>query len=135
MLSASRSPRQKDIDTAVLQQHNHANKTELDFLSDDGADHLMFRGRRVWDGKVDVASASAEGYIPDCLRDGGLLIINPAAGGGPGAKSGPNQRQIPTPRRIIPIAAKPAGMAAIAARSLSGPGHGFWAGPGLPGPA
>jgi len=79
----------KDIDTAVLQQHNHANKTELDFLSDDGAGHLMFRGRRVWDGKVDVASASAEGYIPDCLRDGGLLIINPAAGGGPGVEIRP----------------------------------------------
>ena len=49
----------------------------------------MFRGRRVWDGKVDVASASAEGYIPDCLRDGGLLIINPAAGGGPGVEIRP----------------------------------------------
>ncbi len=87
----------KDIDTAVLQQHNHTNKTELDFLSDDGADHLMFKGRRVWDGKVDVASASAEGYIPDCLRDGGLLIINPAAGGGPGAEIRPEPAPDPDP--------------------------------------
>lgn len=87
----------KDIDTAVLQQHNHTNKTELDFLSDDGAGHLMFRGRRVWDGKVDVASASAEGYIPDCLRDGGLLIINPAVGGGPGVEIRPDPAPDPDP--------------------------------------
>lgn len=87
----------KDIDTAVLQQHNHTNKTELDFLSDDGAGHLMFKGRRVWDGKVDVASASAEGYIPDCLRDGGLLIINPAVGGGPGVEIRPTPEPEPNP--------------------------------------
>lgn len=87
----------KDIDTAVLQQHNHANKTELDFLSDDGADHLMFKGRRVWDGKVDVASASAEGYIPDCLRDGGLLIINPAVGAGVEIKPTPEPEPNPEP--------------------------------------
>ena len=87
----------KDIDTAVLQQHNHTNKTELDFLSDDGADHLMFKGRRVWDGKVDVASASAEGYIPDCLRDGGLLIINPAAGPGPAVEIKPTPEPEPNP--------------------------------------
>ena len=87
----------KDIDTAVLQQHNHTNKTELDFLSDDGADHLMFKGRRVWDGKVDVASASAEGYIPDCLRDGGLLIINPAAGAGVEIRPDPAPDPDPAP--------------------------------------
>ena len=87
----------KGIDTAVLQQHNHTNKTELDFLSDDGADHLMFKGRRVWDGKVDVASASAEGYIPDCLRDGGLLIINPAAGPGPAVEIKPTPEPEPNP--------------------------------------
>lgn len=87
----------KDIDTAVLQQHNHANKTELDFLSDDGADHLMFKGRRVWDGKVDVASASAEGYIPDCLRDGGLLIINPAVGPAVEIKPTPEPEPNPEP--------------------------------------
>lgn len=87
----------KDIDTAVLQQHNHTNKTELDFLSDDGADHLMFKGRRVWDGKVDVASASAEGYIPDCLRDGGLLIINPAVGAGVEIKPTPEPEPNPEP--------------------------------------
>lgn len=65
------------IDTAVLQQHNHTNKTELDYLSDDGAGNLLYKGKRVNDGLVEVVCASAEGIVPDNLRDGGLIIINP----------------------------------------------------------
>ena len=52
---------------------------------------MLFRS-----GKVDVASASAEGYIPDCLRDGGLLIINPAVGSGQ-IKPDPEPTPDPTP--------------------------------------
>lgn len=67
-----------DIDLAVARQHTHGNKAELDALSDDGADNLLYKGRRINDGKVDVASATDLGLIPDKLRDGGLLIVNPA---------------------------------------------------------
>ncbi|WP_298031411.1 hypothetical protein [uncultured Desulfovibrio sp.] len=67
-----------DIDLAVARQHAHANKTELDVLSDDGTGNLLYRGKRINDGKVDVASTTDVGIIPDNLRDGGLLIVNPA---------------------------------------------------------
>lgn len=66
-----------DIDMAVARQHTHGNKTELDALSDDGTGNLLYRGKRINDGKVDVASTSDVGVIPDNLRDGGLLIVNP----------------------------------------------------------
>lgn len=67
-----------DIDLAVARQHAHANKTELDALSDDGTGNLLYKGKRIDDGKVDVASTTDVGVIPDNLRDGGLLIVNPA---------------------------------------------------------
>lgn len=67
-----------EIDLAVSQRHAHANKTELDFISDDGADNLLYKGKRINDGKVDVASTTDAGVIPENLRDGGLLIVNPA---------------------------------------------------------
>lgn len=67
-----------DIDLAVARQHVHGNKVELDALADDGADNLLYKGRRINDGKVDVACATDLGAIPDGLRDGGLLIVNPA---------------------------------------------------------
>ncbi len=67
-----------DIDLAVARQHTHANKTELNALSDDGAGNLLYKGKRINDGKVDVASTTDLGVIPDNLRDGGLLVVNPA---------------------------------------------------------
>ena len=67
-----------EIDLAVAQRHAHANKAELDRLSDDGAGNLLYGGRRIDDGKVEVASTTDAGVIPENLRDGGLLIVNPA---------------------------------------------------------
>lgn len=75
-----------DIDDAVIKQHTHANKTVLDLLGDDGAGqatgepgHLTYNGKLVWDGKRDIVSINEGDPIPDNLRDGGLIIINPAA--------------------------------------------------------
>ena len=67
-----------EIDLAVAQRHAHANKAELDRLSDDGTGNLLYGGRRINDGKVEVASTTDAGVIPENLRDGGLLIVNPA---------------------------------------------------------
>lgn len=69
------------IDAAVLQQHHHANKTELDQLSDDGADHLLYKGLRVNDGKAWVKmAASVEAVDKAELAEGALVIVNPALG-------------------------------------------------------
>ncbi len=67
-----------EIDDAVDKKHAHANKTDvLDKLSArDG--ELLFDGRRINDGMVDVASTASLDAIPDNLRDGGLLIVNAA---------------------------------------------------------
>ncbi len=66
-----------DIDLAVARQHAHGNRTELDALSDDGLGNLLYQGKRINDGLVDVASTTDAGIIPANLRDGGLLIVNP----------------------------------------------------------
>lgn len=68
-----------DIDLAVARQHVHANKTELDQLSDDGADNLLYKGKRIHDGKVWVACAADIASAPDNLAEGGFLVINGAA--------------------------------------------------------
>ena len=41
---------------------------------------LLFDGKRINDGLVEVASAANIDAIPENLRDGGLLIIAPALG-------------------------------------------------------
>jgi len=69
-----------DIDLAVARQHVHSNKTQLDALSEDGEGKLLYRGQPINDGLVDVASTTDIGVIPENLRDGGLLIVNPANG-------------------------------------------------------
>lgn len=68
-----------DVADAVTKRHEHANKADvLDKLSDDGSGNLLFDGKRIDDGKVDVASTTGIDTIPANLRDGGLLIVNAA---------------------------------------------------------
>ena len=68
-----------DVADAVTKRHEHANKAAvLDKLSDDGSGNLLFDGKRIDDGKVDVASTTSIDTIPANLRDGGLLIVAPA---------------------------------------------------------
>ncbi len=68
-----------DVADAVTKRHEHANKADvLDKLSDDGSGNLLFDGKRIDDGKVDVASTTSIDTIPANLRDGGLLIVAPA---------------------------------------------------------
>ena len=68
-----------DVADAVTKRHEHANKAAvLDKLSDDGSGNLLFDGKRIDDGKVDVASTTSIDTIPANLRDGGLLIVNAA---------------------------------------------------------
>lgn len=67
------------IDLAVAKQHIHENKTTLDKLSDDGTGNLLFEGKRIQDPYVDVAVVADITEIPLNLRDGGLIIVNPAA--------------------------------------------------------
>lgn len=77
-----------DIDHAVLKQHVHRNRQLLDLLSDDqsGADagvtgRLLYDGKPVSDGRRDVVTVAAlpgPDGIPPSLREGGLLIVNPA---------------------------------------------------------
>ena len=51
----------------------------LDKLSTQDGE-LLFDGKRINDGLVEVASAANIDAIPENLRDGGLLIIAPALG-------------------------------------------------------
>ena len=68
-----------DVADAVTKRHEHANKADvLDKLSDDGSGNLLFDGKRIDDGKVDVAFTADIASVPANLRDGGLLIINAA---------------------------------------------------------
>lgn len=68
-----------DVADAVTKRHEHTNKADvLDKLSDDGSGNLLFDGKRIDDGKVDVASTTSIDTIPANLRDGGLLIVAPA---------------------------------------------------------
>lgn len=68
-----------DVSDAVAKKHEHANKTDvLDKLSTQGGE-LLFDGKRINDGLVEVASTTSIDTIPDNLRDGGLLIVNAGA--------------------------------------------------------
>lgn len=68
-----------DVSAAVAKKHEHANKTDvLDKLSTQGGE-LLFDGKRINDGLVEVASTTSIDTIPDNLRDGGLLIVNAGA--------------------------------------------------------
>ena len=69
-----------DVSDAVAKKHEHANRTDvLDKLSTQDGE-LLFDGKRINDGLVEVASAANIDAIPENLRDGGLLIIAPALG-------------------------------------------------------
>lgn len=71
-----------DIDDAVGKRHEHANRTEvLDKLTGDDDGNLLFDGKRIDDGKVDVAFTDSADAIPANLRDGGLLLVNTAVTG------------------------------------------------------
>ena len=71
-----------DIDDAVSKKHDHANQIDvLDKLSKDAEGNLLFDGKRIEDGKVDVAFTNSADDIPANLRDGGLLLVNTAATG------------------------------------------------------
>lgn len=75
----------EQIDLAVAKQHVHDNIETLTHVSDDGAGNLLFKGRRVSDGKVWVAAVASLDDIPANLADGGLVFVNPAlASGGTG---------------------------------------------------
>ena len=68
-----------DVFDAVAKKHEHANKTNvLDKLSTQDGE-LLFDGKRINDGLVEVASTTSIDTIPDNLRDGGLLIVNAGA--------------------------------------------------------
>ena len=68
-----------DVSDAVAKKHEHANKTDvLDKLSTQNGE-LLFDGKRINDGLVEVASTTSIDTIPDNLRDGGLLIVNAGA--------------------------------------------------------
>ena len=68
-----------DVSDAVAKKHSHANKADvLDKLTaQDGK--LLFDGKHINDGLVDVASTTSIDSIPDNLRDGGLLIVSTGA--------------------------------------------------------
>ena len=68
-----------DVSDAVAKKHNHTNKTDvLDKLSTQDGE-LLFNGKRINDGLVEVASTTSIDSIPENLRDGGLLIVNAGA--------------------------------------------------------
>lgn len=68
-----------DVFDAVAKKHEHANKIDvLDKLSTQDGE-LLFDGKRINDGLVEVASTTSIDTIPDNLRDGGLLIVNAGA--------------------------------------------------------
>lgn len=68
-----------DVSDAVAKKHEHANKTDvLDKLSTQDGE-LLFDGKRINDGLVEVASAANIDTVPANLRDGGLLIVNTGA--------------------------------------------------------
>ena len=68
-----------DVSDAVAKKHEHANRTDvLDKLSTQDGE-LLFDGKRINDGLVEVASTTSIDTIPDNLRDGGLLIVNAGA--------------------------------------------------------
>lgn len=68
-----------DVSDAVAKKHNHTNKTDvLDKLSTQNGE-LLFNGKRINDGLVEVASTTSIDSIPENLRDGGLLIVNAGA--------------------------------------------------------
>lgn len=68
-----------DVSDAVAKKHEHANKTDvLDKLSTQDGE-LLFDGKRINDGLVEVASTTSIDAIPKNLRDGGLLIVNAGA--------------------------------------------------------
>ena len=72
--------RTADVSDAVAKKHEHANRTDvLDKLSTQDGE-LLFDGKRINDGLVEVAAAANIDAIPENLRDGGLLIIAPALG-------------------------------------------------------
>lgn len=64
-----------DIDLAVARQHQHANYETLTHLSDDGSDQLLYKGRRINDGKVWCARVASLADIPTNLADGGIVIL------------------------------------------------------------
>ena len=71
--------KKKDVSDAVAKKHNHTNKTAvLDKLSTQNGE-LLFGGKRINDGLVEVASTTSIDSIPENLRDGGLLIVNAGA--------------------------------------------------------
>ena len=70
--------RTADVSDAVAKKHEHANRTDvLDKLSTQDGE-LLFDGKRINDGQVEVASTTSIDSIPENLRDGGLLIVNTA---------------------------------------------------------
>ena len=71
--------RTADVSDAVAKKHEHANRTDvLDKLSTQDGE-LLFDGKRINDGLVEVAFTTSIDTIPDNLRDGGLLIVNAGA--------------------------------------------------------
>lgn len=68
-----------DVADAVAKKHSHTNKADvLDKLStQDGA--LLFDGKSINDGLVEVATTTSIDSIPANLRDGGLLIVSAGA--------------------------------------------------------
>lgn len=68
-----------DVTDALGKSHEHTNKTDvLDKLTtQDGA--LLFDGKRINDGLVEVAFTDNIETIPAELREGGLLVVNAEA--------------------------------------------------------
>lgn len=68
------------IDLAVAKQHVHDNIETIVHLSDDGENNLLFKGKRINDGKIWVSRVGSLADIPTNLADGGLVFVPTVAG-------------------------------------------------------
>lgn len=78
------------IDLAVAKQHTHDNIETLTHISDDGAGNLLFKGKRINDGKAWVSVVESLDDLPGNMAENALVFVRPgaAAGGDTGGETG-----------------------------------------------
>lgn len=64
-----------DIDIAVAKAHMHNNFDTLSHITDDGTNNLLYKGKRINDGKVWVATVDSLENVPANLAEGGLVFL------------------------------------------------------------
>lgn len=69
----------KQIDLAVAKQHTHENIETLAGLSDDGDGLLLFKNKRVTDGRVWIANVESLADIPVNIADKGIVFVFPTS--------------------------------------------------------